>query len=285
MTVSKTYSYAASIKSSVSDEIVNIYLQRPVAGVVTRVLFPTRISPNQVTLLSTLCGVAGGMVLALPAPSFVVAAFLFYAKDILDSADGQLARAREQYSRRGRFYDSIGDFVVNAFLFFGISVWLLHNGISLFPSVLLGATGFLGVNLRVSYHVFYQSSFLHTQSQYSVNRVSEELAASDEGGEDAWTRLLHRIFLFLYGWQDRLIAAIDLASHHRRSNQIPNDQWYCNAAALRLNGLFGLGTEYVALTGCLLAGSISAYLCWSLLLENILWGAAVVYRWIWVKIG
>ena len=45
----------------------------------------------------------------------VVAALCFYLKDIFDSADGQLARAKQLYSRHGRFLDSIGDYVVDSF--------------------------------------------------------------------------------------------------------------------------------------------------------------------------
>jgi len=48
------YSYSASIKSNISDEPVNVYLQRPIAGLVVRLLFNTPVTPNQVTFISTI---------------------------------------------------------------------------------------------------------------------------------------------------------------------------------------------------------------------------------------
>ena len=69
--------------------------------------------------------------------------------------------------------------------------------------------GFLGITLRVSYHVYYQTSFLHLQQQYSMNRITEEIRAEDLL-TDRLTLRLQRMFLLLYGWQDRLMGRIDM---------------------------------------------------------------------------
>jgi phosphatidylglycerophosphate synthase len=275
------YSYSASIKSDVSDEPVNVYLQRPIAGLVVRLVFNTPVTPNQLTFISTIFGMLGAAAIIFAPLHLWAAGILLYAKDIFDSADGQLARAKMMHSRRGRFYDSIGDFIVDACVFSAVAFWVFTQGYPLPISVCIGLAGLLGVSLRVSYHVFYQSSFLHTEEKYSMNRVSEEIFAGDLQ-EDRVTRLLHRMFLFLYGWQDRLMRHIDLWCYQAPGRRIgmPDKSWYQNATALRFGGFLGLGTEYVLLATCLFADSLWTYLFCTLVLLNLLWGAAILYhRW------
>ena len=256
-----------------------MYLQRRVAGLLVRIVFNTPVTPNQLTLISTICGMLGAAAIVFAPLHLWAAGILLYTKDIFDSADGQLARAKKMYSRRGRFYDSIGDFIVDACVFSAVAFWVFTKEYSVPFSLVVGIVGFLGVSLRVSYHVYYQSSFLHTEEKYSVNRVSEEISAGDLQ-EDRITRLLHRIFLFLYGWQDRLMRRIDLWCYQTpaRQNGLPDKSWYRDATALRFGGFLGLGTEYVLLTVCFLAGSVWAYLLCTVVMLNLLWGIAIVYR-------
>ncbi|MGE5315179.1 MAG: CDP-alcohol phosphatidyltransferase family protein [Acidobacteriota bacterium] len=269
--------YRASVKSAASDEIINTWLQRPAAAVITYACTFTPVTPNQLTLVSTLFGIAAGCLLALEQPWLVSAGICAYMKDLFDSADGQLARATGRYSRRGRFLDSIGDFIVNAAVFIGITLLLIHRGMGLSASLAVALTGWLGVNLRVSYQVFYQTQYLHTEGSYFTNRAREDVRPEDELSGDRAALLLQRIFSVLYGWQDRLVAALD-ASSQKRAGHPPASDWYRHPTALRLNSFFGMGTEYTALALCLCFGSIEAYLILTLGVFNLLWAAAVVYR-------
>lgn len=274
-----SYSYQNSVKSDTSDERINVYLQRPIAGLLVRAVYSTPISPNHLTLISIACGIIGGVLVALPDARLVAGGVCFYLKDIFDSADGQLARAKHQFSRRGRFLDSIGDCIVNLFLFGGVGVFLYRNGSSMLISLLIGVAGFLGISLRVSYHVFYQTSYLHSEQKYQTNRISEELRDEDYL-VDRTTLWLQRMFLFLYGWQDRVMLGLDrwnFSGKNRKYNTMPA-AWYRDANALRLSSVLGFGTEYVALTVCLLFGSVSAYLFFTLVCFNGIWLSSILYR-------
>ncbi len=274
-----SYSYENSIKSNKSDELINIYLQRPIAGFIVRAVYLTPVSPNHLTLVSILLGIIGGVLVALPDARLAAAGLCFYLKDVFDSADGQLARAKQQFSRQGRFLDSIGDFIVDLFLFGGICVFLYRGGTSILISLSIGVAGFLGTSLRVSYHVFYQTSYLHGEQKYQTNRISEELRDQDYL-EDRTTFWLQRIFLFLYGWQDRLMLWLDrwcFRGGNREQGTMPAT-WYQDAIALRWSGLLGFGTEYVVLTVCLLLRSISAYLFFTMIFFNGVWFCSILYR-------
>ena len=121
------YSYKKSIKSELADELINTYMLRPMAGVIVSTLYNTSVTPNQVTIASILVGFAAAAIYLLGTPTAILIAGLFVTlKDILDSADGQLARAKQQNSRIGRFLDSIGDFIVDAAVFAAIG-WILFQ--------------------------------------------------------------------------------------------------------------------------------------------------------------
>ena len=273
------YSYKSSVKSDISDELVNVYLQRPLAGIVTRAVDFTPVTPNQLTAIAVLFGIAGGIFLGMRDVQCTSAAVCFYLKDILDSADGQLARAKQLYSRRGRFLDSIGDYIVDLFLFGGIFSFLWRNGTPLPYALLISVAGFLGISLRVSYHVFYQTSYLHQEKQYETNRITEELREEDYRGNRLTIRL-QKIFYFLYGWQDRLMNRLDAwcLGDRKGGNDVVKGRWYRDTTGLLVGGFLGFGTEFVLLTICLLLNNIQLYLFVTMIVLNCVWASAIVYR-------
>ena len=289
------YSYRKSLKSDISDELINIYLLRPIAGLIVWALYNTPITPNQVTVASTIVGlVAAFFYLKGTSEAIIVAGLLVTLKDLLDSADGQLARAKQQYSRVGRFLDSIGDFVVDAAVFSAIG-WILYQSDGNWWMLLLALLGFVGISLRVSYHVFYQVNFLHLQKQFADNRISEEIREEDlkKGGVEL---ILQRIFLCIYGWQDRLIERVDRWSYGesflRSSENEPRDslkgssrepcswsqEWYADIISLRISGLLGFGTELFLLMVCSVLNRLELYLYLNIFLMNGILILCFLYR-------
>jgi len=277
MSTPRQYSYDLSVKSDVSDELINVYVLRPVAGFLVRFLYHTPIIPNQITIAATLSGFIAAALYFFANPTATVCAGAFVTlKDLLDSADGQLARAKQIYSRAGRFLDSIGDFLVNLGVFVAIG-YVLSVAWGGLLSLALAALGFLGITLRVSYHVYYQTSFLHLRQRYSTNRVTEEIREEDLR-TDRKTLLLQRVFLLLYGWQDRLMVRIDMWCRGKDEYTIREQDWFADRIGLRLSGFLGLGTELLLLTTCSVMNQLTWYLCCNLGLMNGLWLVNIWYR-------
>jgi phosphatidylglycerophosphate synthase len=259
------------------DEFVNIWLLRPMASVIVWAVYPTRITPNMVTMAAVAIGVAAGWCYSIGATgATVLAGALILIKDIVDDADGQLARAKQLYSRRGRFLDSIGDFVVDVVVFAGIG-WALYwsrRGAFAPAAALLGLAG---ITLRVSHHVFYQVSFLHQEKRYGLNRLVEEVTEEDRRGNRV-DLALQRTFGLIYTWQDRLMLRID---GWCRAGKVPDTllpTWYGDRFALRLSGLLGFGTEISLLAACSWFDAMETYLWLNLLLMNGVWLTSVSYR-------
>ena len=272
------YSYEASVKSGASDELINTYVLRPAAGLLVRALYRTRVTPNQVTLVAIAFGFAAAALYFRGTPFLTACAGIcLTGKDLLDSADGQLARAKGMFSRTGRFLDSIGDIAVNFVAFAAIAAAMVRGGGG--PGILiLCLCAFLGTSLRVSYHVFYQTSFLHLRNAYTGNRTSEEFREED-AREDSVTALLHRTFLVLYGWQDALVARIDRACRGETANPpMTDERWFGDVTAVRFSGFLGLGTELLLLMIFSVMNRLEVYLWVNVAGMNAVWSACIAYR-------
>jgi hypothetical protein len=103
----------ATYKARDVEETIDIYFYRPVGYVLSLGCRALGISPNAVTIVSILIGVAGGHLLyyrdaALNAWGMA----MWVAADTLDSVDGQLARMTGHKSRFGRILDGLGGNII-----------------------------------------------------------------------------------------------------------------------------------------------------------------------------
>jgi phosphatidylglycerophosphate synthase len=97
-------------------------VDRRISRALTRLLVPTGVTPNQVTIASITVGLAAAMLFALGSPTAAIAgSLLFLASTIVDGCDGELARLTFRESRFGARLDVVGDNVVHVFLFGGIA--------------------------------------------------------------------------------------------------------------------------------------------------------------------
>jgi phosphatidylglycerophosphate synthase len=278
MSTQRRYSYERSLKSDAADELINVYLLRPIAGVFVRIIYITPLTPNHVTISAIVAGAIAASLYVLNSPlATMYAGLSLTLKDVLDSADGQLARAKQMYSRAGRFLDSVGDFAVNLLVFTAITWALTTSSRSPFMPA-LGLLGFLGISLRVSYHVFYHVAYLHTENRYTQNRLIEEFREEDRVA-DRRTRRLQSLYLILYGWQDRLMLRIDKWCRNNASSSPKEDEgWYGDAVGFRISGFIGMGTELLVLMLFSVIGSLELYLWFNLLVMNAVWVGCVCYR-------
>jgi phosphatidylglycerophosphate synthase len=89
----------------------------------TRHLVGTRITPNQLTYLMVLAGVAAGAVLLVPGVAgALAAALLIQLYLLLDCVDGEVARWRAQTSVTGVYLDRVGHYLAEAALLTGFGV-------------------------------------------------------------------------------------------------------------------------------------------------------------------
>ncbi len=107
---------------------LNRYFYRPAASLIVRLVFPTKITPNQLTVTSFLLGTAASVLfIGGEYTYFVLAGILVQLSQLLDLADGMLARAKNMGSDYGAFLDLFLDRVIDFFLLSGIAVGVYRS--------------------------------------------------------------------------------------------------------------------------------------------------------------
>lgn len=118
----------ASITSS-SDGFVDRFFNRPAGRPLSRLLIHTPVTPNAISIVSILIGVASALLFAVGQHTVsILAALLFQVSAIIDCVDGDVARSVFKESPLGKWIDLVGDQVVHLSVFAGIAAGLLRAG-------------------------------------------------------------------------------------------------------------------------------------------------------------
>lgn len=97
-----------------------LYMRR-LSPYVTRAVLPTGVSPNQLTALMMVAGVAAGFALLWPGlGGALLAAVLVQIYLLLDCSDGELARFTGKSSVTGKYLDRVGHYFSEAALLVGL---------------------------------------------------------------------------------------------------------------------------------------------------------------------
>ena len=182
---------------------------------VVYLLYPTSVTPNQITFISLFFGLtSAGLYVSGNPNALMWGAVFLYGKIFLDNVDGNLARVRGTTSRFGRFLDSLTDFLVTVLVYIAITVYLVQKtGIPEYS--ILGLFGLLACFLQSTFFVFYLVNYTSRVGSYEKNRVDESVTEEDkrkvaEGETDAWDLRLQNLFAWAYGWQDKAIESLDI---------------------------------------------------------------------------
>ncbi len=102
----------------------NSWIHRLVRNSVVKPLAKTPVTPNQLTTVRLLTGIAAACLMAIGPEWQAVAGGLFVVSVVLDRADGDLARLTGQTSASGHRYDMIADAACNALILIGLGIGL-----------------------------------------------------------------------------------------------------------------------------------------------------------------
>ncbi len=150
------FDYWKSLKVSPNDKInkikyIDIYLNRPVAALIVRMVYNTRITPNGLSYISLLLGLLGAFFLSRGEYLyFILGGVLTQLSSVVDGADGMLARAKNKCSNYGAHLDLFFDRIIDYSLFIGTGVGAstyFNNPHLLFVGFLGGGLYMLRVNI------------------------------------------------------------------------------------------------------------------------------------------
>jgi hypothetical protein len=112
-----------SIKPLSIDGLICFLLVRRLSVRISALLLETPLTPNQITGLSTVAGLAAAACVAVGFwPWAPIGGALLFLSLVLDNCDGEVARVKYQFSTWGAWFDIYSDFVVNVAFMIGMAV-------------------------------------------------------------------------------------------------------------------------------------------------------------------
>jgi phosphatidylglycerophosphate synthase len=176
------------------------------------------VSPNFVTLLSIVFGIATGVAMLSSFEWHLqVAGACLFISAVLDCADGQLARLRGTSSAFGRMLDGVADAVVSIAAVGGSTyvIWNKHHqttAIGLIAIAVCVATAVTG-SFHTGMYDHFKNVFLRLTSERfregeSYERALERYAAQKERG-GWWAQLAWPIYLFYVRNQKKYVLGFD----------------------------------------------------------------------------
>lgn len=253
----------------------------PFARPIVAALVQTRVSPIQLTLASLVFGVLAALLVAADLGGWwqVLPFAVYHLKNILDTCDGTLARARNAPDRLGRFLDSVVDYAV-ALLVFAAMALVAYNRSGSFYVFPLGAAAFLSSLMSISYYVFYSIKFAEYRKVATASRSDETRAPggaaayADPRRQKAYV-IVYALFKFFYGWQDRAVISLDAAiratamrgagpkgsasSISAEQIEYALDNYYTNKRLLFWTSFLGLGCHIALASVAMLFSAYVAY--------------------------
>lgn len=113
-------------RTSEIEEFTNVYIIHPISAWLVPQFIRLNITPNMVSSFGMICGLlAGFCYYHYQNPAFAILGFaLMFMWHVFDGADGQLARATQNFSDIGKVIDGVCDYVTFISVYVGISLAL-----------------------------------------------------------------------------------------------------------------------------------------------------------------
>ncbi|MBI9071455.1 MAG: CDP-alcohol phosphatidyltransferase family protein [Melioribacteraceae bacterium] len=113
--------YISALKMLEVEEIFDLIFYRPLAFLLVKLVYPTNITPNQLTIIAVIFGLAGGIAFGMGTSElFIIGGILYILYDVFDCSDGQLARLKRNGTKMGRILDGVADYIATTAAYLGI---------------------------------------------------------------------------------------------------------------------------------------------------------------------
>lgn len=201
---------AATLKSSDTEETLDIYFYRPIGYFIALFASKVGITPNPITIISIVFGVIAGRLFYYPDLTLnIIGIVSLVFANSLDSADGQLARMTNNCTKLGRFLDGFAGNLWFVSIYINIALRLMNEGqdwtIFLFI-VLVGVVH----SMQAAMADFYRSQHLFFIGKNSFKDIEDPIEIKKEYDQVTWTknpvRKIYWRFYLNYVSQQQVVA-------------------------------------------------------------------------------
>src|ERR1700726_158139 len=189
----------ATFKTRDVEGIVDLYFYRRIAFRLAQLFAKLKMTPTMGTLLGGMVGIAAGhLYFYRDLRLNVIGMILHVCANLLDNADGQLARLLNQKNRKGRIIDSLVDHVIFLNIYVHLALRCLNGGASLAVILLAIAAG-LSHALQGAAADYYRNAYLYfANGRDRVHFDSSSQLITNFRNASWWRHPFRKFFLGLY---------------------------------------------------------------------------------------
>ena len=262
------------------EEFFDLFFYRPLAFILVKIIYPTRITPNQLTVVSIIFGVAAGFVYAMgSSTALLYGAVLFMLYNIFDCSDGQLARLKKNGTHAGRIIDGIADYITAIAVFTGLGIGYPDHHFSPGSWYLLLFAAAISNLIQSILVDYYRNRFLDyvlerkstfEEDMDSFHKEYDALKNLKDKWLDKW---IIRTYFKYSAFQERLIPK---KKGEKLFKAAPRDYYKKNKTAIRLWVTIGPTSQVTALMICSAINRFDIYFWLIIGLFNII----VILTWL-----
>lgn len=288
--------YKESLKVIEAEELLDLLIYRPVAFLFVKATYALPLTPNMVSTIAMCFGIAAGFAFGRGWYEFLVlGAILYFSCNVLDCADGQIARLKKNGTKVGRIVDGFLDYVVSTSVFIGIASGLtnMHNNgmfhaygnfLNINPLIYIWLLTILaGLSSAVQAFIFDFHRNLYLEKVYGkFSSLEEEIKEFEEEQErikrePETSRFIDNFLIWIYLKYTRLQIKIQFKKKYDKDDWQPSPEAYYmkNKNILKAWSLIGSTTHITLCILCAFANNIELFLILCVLPLNIL--LAVIY--------
>jgi phosphatidylglycerophosphate synthase len=276
----------ATYKARDVEETLDVWFYRPLGYLLARAAHRAGLTPNAVTLLGMVLGIAGGHLLLYPGHLAAVSAIvLLIVSETFDSADGQLARLSGRYSSVGRILDGLASNLVFASIYLHLALRLAPEwGAAPMAAVVIVSA--MSHSFQCAVADFYRNAFVHMTGGGRAeldDAAGVEAAYRGQSWRGAVVRkLLLRLYLNYTREQEMLTRGFrSLQREVARVYPAGTPAWVreayreANAGLIPCHNVLTANTRLFALFTAALLGRPLLYFAFEIVVLNVLLGVVL----------
>lgn len=262
--------FRESLKSIDVEEILDLIIFRPLSFLFVKLIYNTNITPNQISVVAMIFGILAGIFYGLS--SYVYSfygALCFFICNVLDCADGQLARLKKNGTIVGRIVDGLIDYVSSFSVFFGIAVYLSIETQNPLYAIIL--TLLAGVS-RAIQNMFFDN-FRNLYLSYVYGKTTDtgseikEFTKTKEQLKRLKGRYIVKFLVNIYLWYSSIQKK---STKYSKLNITPQEYKRKNRLLLRMWSWIGSTTHLCVLILFTIIGRIDLYLILTITAGNVI---------------
>ncbi|CAN5605067.1 hypothetical protein BH10BAC5_BH10BAC5_21910 [soil metagenome] len=172
--------FKKSLKNVEAEEMLDLFIFRPVSYAIVKVVYNTNVTPNTLSVIALLFGIAAGIFYATGIISMAyIGAVCYFLCNTFDCADGQLARLKGNGTKLGRAVDGFVDYIASVVIYVALMFWLGFTQGNWTYAIIISLVAGISTAIQSFYFDYYRNLYLHHVYGY-VNDISSELKEFEE---------------------------------------------------------------------------------------------------------